>query len=395
MPSIEELRNERAAKFGEMNNIMRNTPRASWTAEHTKRFDALENEMYGVDAEIDRQLRVMDQAGETRRAGGLPARGGDSQKALAALGSFARTGDRGGFGIYASALTEGADSGGIIVPYELSDQIISTQKKMDPMRQVCRVVPIKTTATKFIQPIFNGILDSGWVGEGDLRPETSTAALSGVEFPDAEVYANVPLSGWLEEDAQVGQFVVQEIAKEFARKEGQAFLSGNGTKQPLGFLACPQASTVDEVRPLGTIQTLVQPSGALVTADGLTDLLYALKPFYRQNCTWVLNSKTLAAIRKLKDSIGNYLWQPSVIVGAPATLLGHPLLECENMPDIAPGAVPVAIADWHEGYFILDRTQMLLRDPFSAKPNVLFYARKRVSGAVVDSNAIKLLKIAG
>jgi HK97 family phage major capsid protein len=130
-------------------------------------------------------------------------------------------------------------------------------------------------------------------------------------------------------------------------------------------------------------------------ADILIDTVYALKAGYRQNASWVMNRKTQAAIRKLKDGDGNYVWQPPAAPGSRAMLMGFPVVEAEDMPDIGSAATPVAFGDFARGYLVVDRTGVrVLRDPYSAKPYVLFYTTKRVGGGVQDFNAIKLLKFA-
>jgi len=392
---IAQMRNRLQTLANEMKTLAHDTPRDKWTNAHAQAFDKKQNEFDNIEAQLDRYQNALDNLSEdpNRRRRGAGANEADAQAAVAALGQFARTGSVDGFGVNNAALTEGADSGGIVVPRELADKIISTQRAYDPMRLVCTVVSSKTAATKYDVPLFNGTVDSGWAGETDPRAAGSISALESVVFPDAEIWANIPISAWLEEDSRIGDFVVREIAKEFARKEGVAFISGSGTKQPLGFLSSPQAATGDDTRSTGTVQTIASGGAAAILPDSLTDLVYSLRPAYRANATWILNSKTLATVRKMKDLQDNYLWQPSVIAGQPATLLGYPILECENMPDVAAGAIPIAIGDWKEAYHIVDRTQMLLRDPYTSRPNVLFYSRKRVSGSVVDSNALKLLKI--
>ncbi|HHY49916.1 MAG TPA: phage major capsid protein, partial [Alphaproteobacteria bacterium] len=168
-----------------------------------------------------------------------------------------------------------------------------------------------------------------------------------------------------------------------------------GTNKPKGFLAEPQ---VDEASwtwgSIGTIATGVDGAfPASDESDVLIDLVYALKAGYRQNATWVMNRATQAAIRKLKDTDGNYIWQPAATAGGRASLLGFPLVEAEDMPDIATGATPIAFGDFGRGYLIVDRQGVnVLRDPYSAKPYVLFYTTKRVGGGVQDFDAIKLLK---
>ena len=389
--NIQELREKRATIARETQTMLNTNSGSKWSAKLEQIYRDNMKKIDAIDDEIVRNESILERVAE--RVQGSATRGAvDHVAAVKGLGRFARSGDPDDLG-FSNTLTTDPSSGGVVVPHELSDVIVSTQKKYSPLRNVARVVPVSTVATKYIQPIFNGSLDSGWVGETDARPGTAISALDSVEFPDAEVYANVPISAWLEEDSRIWEFIVTEIAKEFSRKEGTSFISGTGAKQPAGFLAAPKATTDDNARPLGTIQTVATGDASKITADSLIDLLYSLKTEYRANATWALNAATIAVVRKLKNSTGDYLWADSLTPAQLAMLLGYPVLECADMPDVAANATPIAIADWQEAYYILDRTQTLLRDPFTAKPNVLFYARKRVSGNVVDSNAIKLLKV--
>jgi len=195
----------------------------------------------------------------------------------------------------------------------------------------------------------------------------------------------------------VGQWIADEVNAAFAQQEGTAFVTGNGTNKPKGFLA---ETTVAEASwtwgKLGYIATGV--SGDLPASDKsdvLIDLAYALKSGYRQNASFVMNRKTQAVLRKLKDDAGNYLWQPAATADGKATLMGFPLVEAEDMPDIAAGSYSIAFGDFSRGYLVVDRTGVnVLRDPYSAKPYVLFYTTKRVGGGVQNYDAIKLLKFA-
>ena len=129
--------------------------------------------------------------------------------------------------------------------------------------------------------------------------------------------------------------------------------------------------------------------------DAIIDLVYALKAGYRQNGNFVMNRKTQAAVRKLKDADGDYLWSPPTAASGRASLLTYPVVEAEDMPDIAANAYAIAFGDFRSGYLVVDRAGVrVLRDPFSAKPYVLFYTTKRVGGGVQDFDAIKLLKFA-
>ena len=181
----------------------------------------------------------------------------------------------------------------------------------------------------------------------------------------------------------------------FAEQETAAFVNGDGVKKPTGFM---RAAKVAEGSwtwgSLGYVLTGV--SGAFAASgasDVLVDAVYALRAGYRQNAYWVMNRRTQAAIRKLKDADGNYLWAPPATAAGRASIMNFPVVEAEDMPDIGANAAPIAFGDFGRGYLIVDRIGIrVLRDPYSQKPYVLFYTTKRVGGGVEDFNAIKLVK---
>jgi HK97 family phage major capsid protein len=197
----------------------------------------------------------------------------------------------------------------------------------------------------------------------------------------------------------VESWLANEIATEFARAEGFAFVKGNGTSQPLGFLSSPTAATIDSARPMGTLQFLATGAAgafpATNPAEKLIDLVQTLRQPYRQGAVFVMNSSTAAAIRKFKTNDGAFIWQPGLVSGQPASLLGYPVIEAEDMPDVAANSLSVAFGNFKAGYVIAERNATsILRDPYTHKPYVHFYATKRVGGQVVNSEAIKLLKFA-
>ena len=195
----------------------------------------------------------------------------------------------------------------------------------------------------------------------------------------------------------VESWLADEITREFARAEGAAFVSGNGTNRPQGFLSVPTAVTGDATRAFGTIQYVAAGAAGNFAASApenrIIDLVHALKPAYRQGAAFVMNSATLARIRKFKTTDGQFLWQPGLSAGQAATLLGYPVVEAEDMPDVAADSLSIAFGNFREGYLIAERSATtILRDPFTNKPFVHFYATKRVGGQVMNSEAIKLMK---
>jgi HK97 family phage major capsid protein len=203
------------------------------------------------------------------------------------------------------------------------------------------------------------------------------------------------------DDAQfdVEAWLADEIAVQFAKAEGTAFVNGDGIDKPKGFLTYTAVATGDAVRAFGQLQYV--PSGVANTlpttnpADKLLDLVHALRAPYRQGAAWVMNSTTLATIRKFKTADGAFIWTPGLITGQPDTLLGYPVVESEDMPDIAANTMPIAFGNFRAGYLIAERSETnIIRDPYTNKPYVNFYATKRIGGAVSNSEAIKLMRIA-
>ena len=196
----------------------------------------------------------------------------------------------------------------------------------------------------------------------------------------------------------VEAWLAGEIAAEFAKAEGAAFVNGNGVNRPRGFLQAATSNAGDATRAFGTLQYLA--SGAAgdfgsAAPERLIDLVQSLRSPYRQGACWVMNAATAARIRKFKTADGQFLWQPSLTSGQPATLLGYPVVEAEDMPDIAANSLSIAFGNFRAGYLIAERNETnVLRDPYSNKPFVTFYATKRVGGCVSNSEAIKLMKFA-
>jgi HK97 family phage major capsid protein len=242
---------------------------------------------------------------------------------------------------------------------------------------------------------------AGWVAEDAGRPETNTPSFVEIAPPFGELYANPAASQAMLDDAafDVEAWLAQEIATEFARAEGAAFVLGSGVNRPKGFLAAPTSAAADGVRPFGTLQFITSGAAGGFAAsnpqDRLIDLVQALRPPYRQGAAFVMNSSTAARIRKFKTSDGAFLWQPGLVAGQPDTLLGYPVVEAEDMPDVAADSLSIAFGNFKAGYLIAERTEtQILRDPFTHKPFVHFYATKRVGGQVSNSEAIKLMKFA-
>jgi len=300
-------------------------------------------------------------------------------------------------GLETKAFTGASDgAGGYAVPDELDAAIDATLRSISPIRGIANVVRVGSGGYRKL--VTSGGTPSGWAAETGARAETDTPVFNEVAPPMGELFANPAASQTMLDDAafDVEAWLGHEIAHEFARAEGAAFVSGNGTNKPKGFLSAATSASADSARAFGTVQYV--PTGAagafaVNPEEKLIDLVQTLRTPYRQGAVWCMNSATLARIRKFKTSDGALLWAPSLAVGQPATLLGYPVVEAEDMPDIAANSLSVAFGNFKAGYLIAERGEtQVLRDPYSNKPYVHFYATKRVGGMVSNSEAIKLLK---
>jgi HK97 family phage major capsid protein len=287
--------------------------------------------------------------------------------------------------------------GGFAVPRQIDALIADVLTSISPIRAIAQVVQTGTAGYRKL--VTTSGTASGWVSEVATRPETATPKFAEIAPPMGDLYANPAASQAMLDDAgfDIETWLASEIAAEFARAEGSAFVKGTGTNQPEGFLTAAKATTADATRAFGTLQYVGSGNATgLGTAPDikLIDLVHMLKAGYRQGAAFVMNSATLASIRKLKTVDGAFLWQPGLVEGQPDRLLGYPVVEAEDMPDVAAGTFPIAFGNFRSGYLISERgATQVLRDPFTNKPFVHFYATKRIGGKVLDSNAIKLLKI--
>ncbi|MDB5596765.1 MAG: phage major capsid protein [Hyphomicrobiales bacterium] len=320
-----------------------------------------------------------------------------SREHKAAFRAYMQTGEAAGLKtIEGKAMSAGSGpDGGYLVPAPAEREILDRLANISPIRSISSVRAISTASFK--KAFSTSGPAAGWVAEADPRPQSANQQLADLTFPAMELYAMPAATQTLLDDGvvDVEQWIASEIDTVFAEQEGAAFVNGNGTSKPMGFLAYPK-STVASWAWGKTAYLPTGVAGAFAAAnpsDLLVDLIYSLRAGYRQNARFVMNRKTQAQIRKFKASTGEYLWQPPASLGGSATLMNFPIVEAEDMPDIATDSFSVAFGDFQRGYLIVDRIGIrILRDPYSAKPYVLFYTTKRVGGGIQDFDAIKLLK---
>lgn len=287
--------------------------------------------------------------------------------------------------------------GGATVFPAVSDKIMQRQFAQSAIARLARRVIIES-GSNFQEPQDLGDVGSAWVGETDARPVTTTADFALLDVPLHEVYANQKITQRMLDDSQypLGDWLSERIADKLGRAAGAAFATGDGTKKPLGLTSYTVESTADATRAWGNIQAqYTGVDGDFAASDAediIVDTVHSLQAHFRPNARWVMNSKTAGAVRKMKDSYGRFLWADSLAAGQPPLLMGYPVELDEFMPDIAADAPAIWFGDFEQGYVIVERPGLrLLRDPFSDKPNVLFYAYARVGGAVQNSEAVKAI----
>jgi len=303
--------------------------------------------------------------------------------------------------VKALATNSDIDGGFTVIP-QVDQSIREIQLLVSPIRDLAQVQTISTGSLKFLANQRGTA--AGWVGETDTRSPTATSTFKEIEVTPGELYAQPVASQQMLEDSfiNVEQWMANEVALKFAQVEGAAFISGDGVKKPKGFLSYTVVADTSwswgnvGYIPTGSSGAFVSPAmGPPVVqgADVFLDLISYLKPGYRPNAQFLANRRTIAAMRKLKTVYAEYLWAPGLNGGAVDSFAGYPLAQVEDMPDIAANSYSIAFGDFKQFYLIVDRVGVsLLRDPYTNKPYVNFYTRKRVGGAIQNFEAAKLLK---
>lgn len=360
------------------------------------------DKMDRISRAMDEQKKVLDQLALKKARpplGRTASVGAEITEHKAAFEQYIRRGDEAGLReIEAKAMSSGSGAdGGYLVPDETDSAIGRRLSVVSPIRSIATVRQVSGAVLK--KPFAISGMASGWVAETAARPQTNGAQLAELSFPTMELYAMPAATQALLDDAAVDieAWISSEVDTVFAEQEGAAFVAGDGINKPKGLLAYTVvADSAWSWGNLGYIATgAVGGFKATGASDTLIDTIYSLKAGHRQNANFVMNRKTQAEVRKLKDAEGRYLWQPPATAGEAASLVGFPVVEAEDMPDIAANAMAIAFGDFRAGYLVVDRTGVrVLRDPYSAKPYVLFYTTKRVGGGVQNFEAIKLVKFA-
>lgn len=294
-------------------------------------------------------------------------------------------------------VTSTGSAGGYALPEVIERAIARLSVDISPIRQISTVRSVGSPDYKELVDVNGAAFE--WVGEADTRSQTNTPDLAEVAPTFGMASAKPQATEESLDDLffDVENWLQMSAAEAIAQGEGAAFVSGNGTKKPTGFLAGTPVSTADSSRAFGVLQYIAggQAAAMPTSTDTFLDMIYALRARYRANARWVTSKLVLSAMRKYKDTTNQYLWQPSTQAGQPSTFMGYAITEAEDMPAVAASAFPLAFGDFREGYLVCDLVGMrITRDEITTPGVVKFYIRKRVGGKIRNSQAIKLLKIA-
>jgi HK97 family phage major capsid protein len=300
-----------------------------------------------------------------------------------------------------AAATVGSDpDGGFSAVPEFESKIRTVERDQGAMRGLASVMTTNRGSVDLL--VDESESGAEWVGETEARPETTAPNLKKLSIPVFEIYAAPAATQTLLDDSAVdiGQWLVNSVGRSFAQKEGAAFVSGDGVNKPRGLLTYQTDTTADFTRSFGKLQHIAVGSATPdddAFVDALIEAQTSVRAPYRANGSWLMNRSTLKAVRQLKDTQQRPLLSSTgtLVAGQAMELLGWPVAIDESMPDISTNSLSIAVGDFRQAYLIVDRIGIrVLRDPYTAKPYVLFYTTKRVGGSVIDFNAVRLMKFA-
>ena len=406
MQTIETKSTEAVAAFGDFHRAFEafretNDERLAQIEQRMASDVVTEEKLTRIDTALDETRRRLDRVllDQSRPRLAFEQKQNDHAQSehKAAFRNYMRSGDSAGLkGLEEKAMSGASNpDGGYLVTPAAETEILRRMANISPIRAIATTREISTA--NYRKAFSTSGPASGWVAETDVRPTTGNQQIADMNFPAMELYAMPAATQNLLDDTivDIEQWIASEVDTVFAEQEGAAFVNGNGVNKPTGFLS--YAKTTQAAWSWG--KTAYLPTGvaggfaAYNPSDVLIDLIYALRAGYRQNASFVMNRKTQALVRKFKASTGEYLWSPPATIGAAATLMNFPVVEAEDMPDVATDSFAMAFADFRRAYLVVDRRGIrILRDPFTSKPFVLFYTTKRVGGGLQDFDAIKLLK---
>ncbi len=283
-----------------------------------------------------------------------------------------------------NALQVGTDTeGGFLVLDEFERTLLDALQEQNIFRQLAHVITTSTGDRKI--PVVASHGSASWIDEEGAYVE-SDEAFGQVSIGAYKLGTMIRVSEELLNDSvfNLPSYIATEFARRIGSAEEEAFFSGNGTGKPIGILNATGGATVG----------VTAAAATAVTMDEVMDLFYALRSPYRKRAVFLTNDSTVKALRKLKDSTGQYLWAPSMTAGTPDTILNRPIYTSAYMPVMAAGAKSVLFGDFSY-YWVADRTSRSfkrLNELYAATGQVGFLASERVDGKLVLAEAVQVLQ---
>jgi len=389
---------ELKAKFDEMGTMVEALRKKNDQLEAQRQKDGItKEELNRINEAVSSQettIKQIETALQRKDKGSLDGTASDvdATEYKAAMSSYLRKGNDTAIAeLQAKAMSVNSEEdGGYTVTPEMSGNISKVIQEISPMRQLASVETIGSDSLLVL--VDKDLMGYEWVGETEDGGDTDTPGFGKIEIKVHELAATPKATQKLLDDSSldIEAWLANKVSETFAKGEAASFINGDGVGKPSGILNYADGTTY------GKIERINAGSTTAITADNIYDLFYGLKDDYASNASFLMKRATLKNVRLLKEATTNaYIWQPGLAAGQPQTLAGQPVQECVDMPAVASGAVPIAFGDFRRGYQIVDRVGVrVLRDPFTSKPFVKFYTTKRVGGAVINFEAIKLLEMA-
>ena len=393
MNKILELREKRAKAWDAAKAFLdtKRDDNGLLSTEDTATYEKMEADVVALGHEVERLERQAALDAEMAKATsspilGKPAAPEDEKKGRAAE-AYKKAFWNAMRGRYTpdihNALKEGVDTqGGYLVPEEFEARLIEAATERNIMRTLGTVI---TTGNDRKIPVASSKGSSSWVEEEGEIPE-SDDSFGQITLSAYKLATAIKISDELLNDSvfNLESYIAKSLGERIAEKEDEAFLVGNGTGKPTGIFNATGGGQV----------AVTTASATAVTLDEILDLFYSLKSAYRPNSAFLMNEASLKAIRKLKDSTGQYLWQPSARDGEPDKILGRPYYTSFFVPAIASGAKSIAFGDF-SFYWIADRegrTFKRLDELYARNGQVGFMAYQRVDGKLILPEAVKILQ---
>ncbi len=368
--------------------------------EFKSHVETLQNQIDSIESRTGDPRRPRQADSSARAGGGQQVSDAETrQNEIEATAHYLRTGSKAEFESRGLSITgdSGTKGGAMVVP-ALSNDIDRLLTAYNPIRANCTVVNVESNSYEKL--VSTGGTAAARKKELDARTETTAPNLSKVTIPLYELSAYPMTTNELLSSSSfdVTAWLTNEVAEAFSTTENDEFINGTGSTdgQAKGILTYTQATNPDSTRTFGELQYTLAASATAFTADELISVIYTLAQPYRMNAKWYMSTEAIEAARKLKDGNGSYIWRDPIGEGQTPMLGGFPVVEVSALESLAIDNVPVIFGDMKKAYHIADnlRHRFMVTDQITKPGWTKVFVATMSGGGVVDSNAIKLLKMA-